>query len=39
MLYDFTDIWNLKNQTGKILIGTENILVTTREEGSWGRQT
>ena len=39
MLYDFTDIWNLKNQTGKILIGTENILVITREEGSWGRQT
>ena len=39
MLYDFTDIWNLKNQTGKILMGTENILVITREEGSWGRQT
>lgn len=39
MLYDFTDMWNLKNQTGKILIGIEDILVIAREEGSWGRQT
>ena len=34
MLYDFADMWNLIIQTGNILIGTENILVITREEGS-----
>lgn len=36
MLYDFADMWNLIIQTGNILIGTENILVITREEGSQG---
>ena len=38
ILYDFTHIWNLKNQIKQnILMDTENKLVAIKGEGTWGR--
>ena len=38
ILYDFTHIWNLKKQIKQnILMDTENKLVATKGEGTWGR--
>ena len=38
ILYDFTHIWNLKKQIKQnLLMDTENKLVATKGEGTWGK--